>query len=370
MGKIDWQKNAALIICAAAGGAILWLFFKYIFAAVLPFLVAYAVAIALAPAAGWISKKTKIPIKLCSAVLLLAAIGLMIFIIVLLANRLIYELKRLSDWLISGESDFYATVGRIAGELGSLGERIPILRDMRGVAELEAFIEGVDDMIIKLLTDFISKLSMWVPEAIFRTISRLPGALLLLTVTIVACFYFCVDLAAVNSALLSLLPRRAAERVPAIKSRVFSTVGRWIRAYLVLFGITFIELFLGFSILGVNYPLLIALIGAFVDILPFFGTGTILIPWGLIALLSKDFRLGFGLIILYAVTLVVRQIAEPRVVGGSFGIHPLLALAAMYTGFKLFGFLGMIIFPALLMMIKNVFMVENEGNNNINVNNR
>ncbi len=358
MGKIDWQKSAAVIFCVAAAAAGAWLIVRYLLGIFLPFIIAWGVALAVAPLAGWISKKTKIPIKFCSAVLLLIVLGILISTISLIANRLIFETRRLADFLVSGESDFIATIGRLSGEIGSLGEKIPILRDMQGIEEFEEFLNGVDEMLAKLLTDFISRLSAWVPEVLFRMISRLPAALLLLTVTIIACFYFCIDLRSVNAALLSLLPKKAAAAIPTLKTRVFSTVGKWLKAYLVLFCITFIELFAGFMILGVDYPLLIALIGALVDILPVFGTGTILIPWGLYELLTKNFGLGFGLIILYAVTIVVRQIAEPRVVGGSFGIHPLLALVAMYTGFRLFGIAGMILMPASVMLVKNIFVTE------------
>ncbi len=358
MGKIDWQKSAAVIFCIAAGGFALWFIIHYLLGILLPFIVAWAVALAVAPAAGWISKKTGIPIKLCSAVLLAAVLGILISLVALLLDRLIYEMGRLADWLVSGESDLLATLGRLAGGIGSLGEKIPILRDMKGIEEFEDFFAGVNDMLAKLLTDFISKLSMWVPEAVFRMISRLPSVLLLLTVTLIACFYFCIDLRSVNAALLSIMPKRVAQQMPMLKSRVFSAAGKWVKAYLILFCITFAELFAGFIILGVEYPLLIALVGALVDILPVFGTGTILIPWGLFSLFTKDFKLGFGLIILYAATLIIRQIAEPRVVGGSFGIHPLLALAAMYSGFRLFGIAGMILFPAAVMLLKNIFVTE------------
>ena len=120
-----------------------------------------------------------------------------------------------------------------------------------------------------------------------------------------------------------------------------------------MLALTFGELLIGFLILGVDYAFLLALIIAVLDMLPVLGVGTVLIPWALVALLQKNFYLGFGLVILYLVMLVLRQIAEPKLLGKSLGLHPLLTLFASYAGFRLFGFLGMLAGPVVATLIKN-----------------
>ena len=109
--------------------------------------------------------------------------------------------------------------------------------------------------------------------------------------------------------------------------------------------ITFAELLIGFLLLGVEYAVLAAALTAIVDLLPVLGTGTVLLPWVVFCFLRRDVRLGIGLVIMYAVCLIMRQLTEPRVVGTSVGLHPLPTLVAMYVGFRLAGIWGLILFP-------------------------
>ena len=111
-------------------------------------------------------------------------------------------------------------------------------------------------------------------------------------------------------------------------------------------------MFLGFN---VKYPLLIALITAFVDALPILGSGTVLVPWAIISALDGDINLGIALVVLWIIMCVVRQFIEPKVVSNKLGIHPIFTLIAMYTGFKLLGVIGMLIGPIALIIIKSIF---------------
>jgi predicted PurR-regulated permease PerM len=97
--------------------------------------------------------------------------------------------------------------------------------------------------------------------------------------------------------------------------------------------------------LRVPYAFILALLTALVDFLPLLGTGIILIPWAIVSLLLGEVRLGVGLLVLYAVSSVIRQILEPKLIGDGLGLHPLLSLAAMYSGLRLFGVWGMILAP-------------------------
>ena len=111
------------------------------------------------------------------------------------------------------------------------------------------------------------------------------------------------------------------------------------------------------NILGFNvpYPLLAALAIGFVDALPILGSGTVMVPWAIISAINGDIKLAVGLIILYAIILITRQLLEPKIVSKHIGIHPIFTLIAMYTGFKFIGVLGMLLGPIILIILKNVF---------------
>ena len=111
--------------------------------------------------------------------------------------------------------------------------------------------------------------------------------------------------------------------------------------------LTFVALTLGFMVLRIPHaPLLGALI-ALVDALPMLGTGTVLVPWGILAMLQGDTALGFGLIAMYVFTALTRSVLEPRMLGRQLGLNPLITLAALYVGYQLWGILGMILAPVL-----------------------
>lgn len=125
------------------------------------------------------------------------------------------------------------------------------------------------------------------------------------------------------------------------------TLGAWLRAQGKLMGVTFLILTAGFFFLRVEYALLFALLITIIDALPVFGTGTVLIPWSMAQFLRGDTRCGVGLLLLYAVAALTRQALEPRLLGGSLGLPPVVTLAALYVGYRVMGVAGMIVFPLL-----------------------
>jgi len=115
--------------------------------------------------------------------------------------------------------------------------------------------------------------------------------------------------------------------------------------------VTFVELAVGLTILGVSGAPLIALGIAVFDFFPVLGTGGIMIPWIVLEILRGDFTLAIGLAVLYAIVSVVRGFIEPKIVGGQLGQHPLLTLCAIYAGFQLMGFLGMVLLPIIAQIL-------------------
>ncbi|MDE6412631.1 MAG: AI-2E family transporter, partial [Eubacterium sp.] len=131
-----------------------------------------------------------------------------------------------------------------------------------------------------------------------------------------------------------------------------------LRAYGLIMFVTFCEIALGLFILnwiGVmdnHYVFIIALAIAVFDILPVAGSGGILIPWALVSLISGDMGEAIGLIVIYVAISAIRQYIEPKIVGDSLGVNPILTLAGLYFGLKLFGFMGMFIVPMAIMVLK------------------
>ncbi len=131
-----------------------------------------------------------------------------------------------------------------------------------------------------------------------------------------------------------------------------------LKAYGLIMFITFCELFLGLTILNLigvmdnGYVFMIAIAIAVFDILPVAGSGGILIPWAVVSVILGSYPQAIGLIIIYVIITVIRQYIEPKIVGTSLGVHPIVTLAGLYFGLKLFGFMGMFIVPLTVMTLK------------------
>ena len=304
--KLDkWKYYAAVSVSILAVGAIAYLIFRYALPIFVPFLIAFCIGGIVSPAAIRMSEKTKIPRAVCGVLLTLLLLTLVTVLLALAFDRLISELIHLLENLNSerGSSFIEGAVEYIS----SLTSRLPVLRELRASMGDEAFWSDVDAMLKESVTGTLKKLA-------------------------------------------EIIPERARERLSEIGRRLKPAAVGWLRAYLLIFIITFVELFVGLSVLRVQYAFLFAALIALVDILPILGTGTVLIPWAVISFLMKDIRLGVGLLVVFGVITVVREVLEPRIVGKSLGISPVLSLISMYAGLRLFGFFGMIIAPATVVL--------------------
>ncbi|MBP0980991.1 MAG: AI-2E family transporter [Oscillospiraceae bacterium] len=196
------------------------------------------------------------------------------------------------------------------------------------------------------------ELSAWFLAAFSGFIRSLPLFLVGFTFMIVSSFAIAMDYERVTQFLMRQLPPAARPLMLNVKNFLISCLFKLIKAYFWITLITFSELCLGLWALRVEHFWQIAAVTALLDMLPLFGSGAVLIPGGLFAILSKNSALGAGLLILFGVIAVVRNIIEPRIVGDSLDLHPAATLAVMYFGLRAFGFTGMIAAPVAALLIR------------------
>ena len=181
---------------------------------------------------------------------------------------------------------------------------------------------------------------------------NVPDVLVTATVTIISSFFLCVDYDKIKNNILELFPVAFRKKLITIKQNIILSLGAMLKCYLIIFVITFIELFAGLSLLRVKYPFIVSFIIALADFLPLIGTGTVLIPWAIISFVSGKPAFSVGVIALYLIITLVRNIIEPKILGKNIGVHPLLTLAAMYIGLKLGGFLLAFLLPFCLFIFR------------------
>ena len=74
---------------------------------------------------------------------------------------------------------------------------------------------------------------------------------------------------------------------------------------------------------------------AILDFIPILGSGTVMVPWAVVDLLLGEFRHAVGLMAVWGMVALFRQIGEPKALGDQTGLPPLLSLASVYVGMKL-----------------------------------
>ena len=188
------------------------------------------------------------------------------------------------------------------------------------------------------------------------TVARsLPSILVYTVVTLLSSYFFIVD----RDRLLALagryLPKWAAGYCDYLKKDVKRLIGGYFLAQFKIMLVVGGILTAGFLVLGVSYAPFLAFLVAVLDFLPVFGTGTILIPWALFQIVSGEYAFGAGLALLYVLTQVVRQVVQPKLVGDTMGLNPLLTLFLLYVGFKISGISGMILAVPVGLLIMSLY---------------
>ena len=351
----EYKRAANITIIAAGVAVFLWLFIKYALGAFLPFLLGAAVAALVSPISKKLASLCKLPPKAVSAILVILLFLISVSLLYFAGYRLISEI---GDILERISSDPYS-VSRFIENLISRIKGLGIGDGSANSSFWQRIGVDIDALLNNALDSMISSLTSALPRIAAGIVSGIPSFLLFTITFLLSAFYFSIDRASLGRSASSILPYKWQKSLPIIRQRVKKTVTGYLKAYFFIMLLTFTEVFIGLSILKVRYALLLAIIISIVDILPVLGTGTVLIPWAAYSYIVRDVGLGTGLLILYGIILIVRQIAEPKIVGNSIGLHPLATLASVYLGIKFAGFLGIFIGPIVALCIKSFSSPQN-----------
>ena len=349
--KIIKILKIILIILAVVLG--LFLFFKYALVWLLPFIMAWIIALLIQPAVEFLNLKLKLPRKLATVLFILILFAVLGFIVFLAVDRIIYELNSFANNYSANFSTMSASdyIDGFFAWLEKSLKNIPFLNDQSMIENIK---ETVNGQISAMFSDFGSDIVARIPSFIASIAVTVPKMLLYTMITVISTFYISLDYKNINRFISLQIPPKVRTVILDIKSRFFEAIYKYLRAYSIIFLITYAELAAGFLIIGIKYPFILAALIALADFLPILGTGTFLIPWGIISLIQKDYFTGFALLILYATILVIRNVIEPKIVGKSIGLYPVITLISMYVGFNILGIWGIFLFPITVLILKNL----------------
>ena len=332
-----------------------YLLVNYLLGAILPFVIAYLFAECFKPIVVYSDTHKSFPKKSFVLFVILLASFAIAGLAYALVRRVGIEITELASRMSTAfarikEDEEYAS--QIINKIDSF---VPFVDVTERLWEFRA---NLDDELWSVALGLGDKMSGSLMTAIKAVAAFLPKLVFGFIVTIIATYYFAIDRVRVNCFFLSLFPKSFRQTLIKSKELLADSVGKYLRAYGILFCVTFVELLITFMLLRVGYSFVLALVIAIVDILPVLGTGAVLVPWGVVSILLGNYKRGIGILIAYAVITVIRQIIEPKIVGKFIGLSPLAALASMYIGLNLLGIPGIFAFPLIAILLKR--MIENK----------
>ena len=331
---------------------------KYAFGYILPFVVAAALAVFLQKPVRKISSKIHIKTHgAVSTILVLLIVVIIVGAAGLLGWVLVSELKEFFTYLFS--------------RFDSVNDVIVTVREfvMGIVAKLP---RGLGATVSNYVSDFFNNLStessvidmemLSAPlSGAWSVVKGIPSAFLSVLVTIISCVFMTSEYDLIKNMILDMLTESKGKKLVSSKQTVTRGISKIVKAYATLMLITFSEMFLGLNLMkliGVyegGYIAIIAFVTCIVDIIPVLGTGTVLIPWAVYNLVMGNVGLGIGLLVLYAVITVLRQILEPKLVANQAGLPAIATIMAMFIGARLFGAFGILLLPLTVIILKLMY---------------
>lgn len=327
--------------------AIIYVIYKYAIPLVLPFLLGFLIAFVLKPIIRKLSKSTKLPIAPVAIVVVLLFYGAIGAVVGLLGYELITFISRIMNDL---PSLYQSSILPLLDHLFDWFNEIFASFD----EGLMATLSNISGNFLESLSTFVTSLSTWALRVLSNFATKIPLFIVSFIIMIISSFFIAVDYERITTFFKSQIPAKVNLMILDIRLYLKATLIQYLKSYLIIIIMTFVELAIGFTILGINQAILVAILVAILDIFPIIGTGGVVIPWAIIAFFNGDIFVGVGMLILYAIVTVVRQVMEPRIVGVQVGLHPLLTLLSMFVGVRLFGALGLFLVPMTIAVLKGL----------------
>jgi sporulation integral membrane protein YtvI len=342
----DLLRKSAIVLIMLGLIALISLMMPY----VAPFIAALAFAAVIEPLVRLIARafgRFKAGRTLAAAICTVLLLAAILFVTMALSARVFSEVRTMAS-----------TLPRNVASL--VTEAMTWLEDR--LEEMEMLDAGtrtaIRQQIVSLGTSITSTVSMFastLARGLWNTATvTVPQMLLFITLTFMGTFYLSADKDRILAFLRSLMPDGVMHGSRLIKANLFKGLVGQLRAQLIMLIITFTELSIGFSLIRMDYVMLLAAVIAALDALPVIGTGLFLIPMSIAGFFASDFRRGVGCLLLYLIIGIVRQSLEPRLIGRNIGLHPLATMMSMYASYRAIGLTGMIIGPILLLLLKTV----------------
>lgn len=321
----------------------IYILFKYILGLVAPFVVAWLLASLLNPFVTWANKKIGVSRGLGTIISIATILSAFFWLIRILVQQLMEQIVALKN-------AFPIYQEQIMQFMEILEEKFATIVILLPLPDTFTTLDGV----IAEALDYIGQSLGTIVSYASSIVGQVPNGIFFIIITLISVFFMTRDNRMIREFVKAQIPDKIIEKSALLQSGLKNALGGYIKTQLILMCYTFCICLVGLFILQREYILLISLGIALFDALPAFGSGAILIPWGIYYLIIGDYGLGIGLLVIYGLILVMRQVMEPRVLSKQIGVYALVTLMAIYIGLKTIGVFGIIVGPIVVVIVQTL----------------
>jgi len=325
-----------------------YLSIKYLLGLLLPFIIGLGITGLLNPIIRVAAKKSHIPRKIVAILFVILFYTILGFVFSWLGVHFWSMIKE----FLQGLPQIYSST--IEPALDTFFTRMEKLAEGLEPSATQT----VKDLAVSLsgsAAAVISNISSAAIKGISSLVSSIPNLIISVAFAMISTLFFAIDYDRIKGYIREKSPDKINRQTVEVKSFAVYIASKYIKGYALIMLITFTELSIGLTVLGVDRSIQAAAIISLIDILPVLGTGGVLIPWIIIELVLGNVPLAVGLTVVYLVILIVRNILEPKIIGEQIGLHPLIMLICIFIGAKIFGFTGMIALPICAVVLKQLY---------------
>lgn len=312
-----------------------------------PFVVGAVIALCASPLVQFLEKRLKIKRKAGSAFTIILAIGLVALILYGIGHLLFDQ----AQGFVANLPQMWEALSK---DFSVAGNKLHVISDKIPLPLFEKW-SMLGGKIQEYAGNMIANLSSPTMERVGEFAKNVPGFLVSVVMALLSSYFFVANKEEVQGYYRAYVPKPLKEKLDIVQRSLKKAFGGYLRAQLKIEVWMYILLFIGLKIAGVKYVSLVALGIAILDLLPVFGTGTVLIPWAIIKVIGGHYATAVILIALWGIGQLVRQLIQPKIVGESLGMPPIPTLFLLYVGWKISGVWGMILAVPIGLVFVNLY---------------
>ena len=313
----------------------------------MPFIIGWIISLIASPVVRFFEERMKIRRKGASVIVIVAVLAVVILLVYVIVARLVKEGINFVNELPLLWDSIMAEFNEVGTNLEGLFNKLPV--------DTQKTLDNIGSEMGTYFGGIIESVGTPTFEAVGNVAKQLPDIFLGVIMCILSAYFFVADKSYMANIMKKYVPGSVLYRFDLIRRSFRNAVGGYFKAQFKIECWIYVMLVIGLFVLKVRYAPLVALGIAFLDFLPVFGTGTVMIPWAVIEILSRDYKMAVGLLIIWCSGQLVRQVIQPKIVGDSIGVDAIPTLFLLFIGYKLAGVMGMIIAVPIGIIVINLY---------------